>query len=253
PCVIHSDQWIGIALYHNGGTRDALLRIKQIVRIDHRRELTSNSGGIVGAVVGVLAALTNPRFVEWKPWTVYERQTSTQAVTAAFGSPARVLPSMRSRAALLNYGLRRSPIDYAVLLRAEPGDPHFHDVAGPHVARRLHSVGDACRRAGRDDVAGPQRHEAADIGHELPHAEDHVGGLAALARLTVDIGPHLELLRITDFVGGHEPRPDRCKRVAALALRRRSAVFHLKRALGKVVDDAIAGDVLHRVRLADVL
>jgi len=68
--VIHSDQWIGIALYHNGGTRDALLRIKQIVRIDHRRELTSNSGGIVGAVVGVLAALTNPRFVEWKPWTV---------------------------------------------------------------------------------------------------------------------------------------------------------------------------------------
>jgi hypothetical protein len=60
--VIHSDQWIGIALYHNGGTRDALLRIKQIGRIDHRRELTSNSGGIVGAVVGVLAALTNPRF-----------------------------------------------------------------------------------------------------------------------------------------------------------------------------------------------
>src|SRR3989441_11730183 len=71
--------------------------------------------------------------------------------------------------------------DDAGLLHAEPRDTHLDDVAGLEVARRLHPVGDTGRRAGRDDVAGPERHEAAHVGDELADREDHVGRAAALA------------------------------------------------------------------------
>src|SRR5882672_401060 len=142
--------------------------------------------------------------------------------------------------------------DDAVLLGAELGDPHLDHVARLQIARRLHAVGDAGRGAGRDHVARAQRHELADIRNQDPHGEDHVLGVAALARLAVDRGPHLQRLRIAALVGGDQPRTDRRERVGALALGRRAAALHLERALGDVVDDAIAGDVLHRVGLADV-
>ena len=73
---------------------------------------------------------------------------------------------------------------------------------------------------------------------------------AALARLAVDGRPHLEALRIANLVGGHQPGADRREGVRALALGGRAPVLHLERALRHVVDDAVGGDVLQRVRLA---
>src|SRR5713226_631372 len=147
---------------------------------------------------------------------------------------------------------RSSSAHDAVLLHAEPGDAHLDDVSRLNVARRLHAVRDAGRGARGDDVAGAQRHEATDVGHELPHGEDHVLGISALAILAVDGCPHVEPLRIVHLVSGDQPRPDRRERVAALALRRRAAVLHLEGTLGEVIDDAVGSYVLHRVRLSDV-
>src|SRR5207245_9621337 len=109
-----------------------------------------------------------------------------------------------------------SPAHDAGLLDAEPGDAHFDQVAGLNVARRLHPVGDARRRPRREDVARAQRHEAADVGHEVTDAEDHVRRLATLARFAVDGRPELERLGVPHLVGGDEPRPDRREGVGAL-------------------------------------
>src|SRR5260370_25420259 len=65
---------------------------------------------------------------------------------------------------------RSSSAHDAVLLHAEPGDAHLDDVSRLNVARRLHAVRDAGRGARGDDVAGAQRHEATDVGYELPRA-----------------------------------------------------------------------------------
>ena len=125
---------------------------------------------------------------------------------------------------------RRTPLrprHDLLLLLAEPLDAERDDVAGLEVsAARLHAHAHARRRAGGDDVAGQQRHVARDVGDERGDAEDHRPRVAALPALAVDVEPHVEVLRILDLVGRHEPRPERSERVAALALaplRRRCA------------------------------
>jgi hypothetical protein len=60
------------------------------------------------------------------------------------------------------------------------------------------------------------------------------------------------VLRVLDLVGRDHPRPDRAEGVAALALVPGAAALELVLALGDVVDDAVAGDVLERVGLVDV-
>src|SRR2546427_570347 len=145
------------------------------------------------------------------------------------GSEAAICLGRSSPAAMVR--AMRSAGDDAVLLDAEPADPHLDDVARLQIARRLHAVGDAGGRARRDQVARAQRHELAHVGDQRPHAEDHVLGVAALARLAVDGGPHLERLRVADLVRGDEPGPDRCEGVGALALGRGAGTLHLERAL----------------------
>ncbi len=110
----------------------------------------------------------------------------------------------------------------------------------------LHAEADAGRGAGDDDVAGQQRHEAADVGHQFGAAEDHVGGRAVLHAGAVQIQPEMQVLRIGDLVGGDQPRSERAEAVAALALVPLRAAFELVFALGDVVGDAVAGDVLER-------
>src|SRR6185369_10867929 len=131
-------------------------------------------------------------------------------------------------------------------------DAEAHLVARLEERRRLHPHADARRRAGRDEVAGPERHEAAAVRDELGDAEDHRARRSVLAALAVDVEPHREVLRVLDLVGGHHPRADRAERVAALALVPRAAALELVLALGDVVDDAVAGDELQRVGLVDV-
>ena len=79
---------------------------------------------------------------------------------------------------------------------ADAGDLDLHDVA---VAERP----DAGRRAGRDQIARLERHDAADVRHQERNREVHVGGRRALA-----------LLRRSP---GRSPRASRQSRPAATA------------------------------------
>ena len=73
---------------------------------------------------------------------------------------------------------------------------------------------------------------------------------AVLAALAVDFEPQPQVLRVGHFVFGHQPGADRAERVAALALVPLAAAFDLELALGDVVHDAVAGDVVECVGLA---
>ena len=83
-------------------------------------------------------------------------------------------------------------------------------------------------RAGRDDVAGVQRQELAQVADEFFNAEDHGAGGAVLPALAIDLEPQFEVLRIGDFVFGDKPRADRPERVAAFALGPLAAAFFLE-------------------------
>src|SRR6185312_13228553 len=147
---------------------------------------------------------------------------------------------------------RRLPGDAGLALLAESRDAQCHDVAGLEVARRLLAHADAGRRAGRDDVARLQRDEAADIADEMGGAEDHRLGAAGLHALAVDVEPHVQRLRIAHFVPGHEPWPKRAEAVAALALVPGAAALDLEFALGDVVADEVAGDIVERLLLRHI-
>ena len=77
---------------------------------------------------------------------------------------------------------------------------------------------DARRCAGRDQVAGQQRHILRHIGDECGHVEDHGPRVAGLPPLTIDIEPHVEVLHVLDFVGRDEPRSRRTERIATFTL-----------------------------------
>ena len=54
-------------------------------------------------------------------------------------------------------------------------------------------------------------------------------------------------------VGGDQPRPDRTEPRRRLALAPLALVLELVVALGNVVEGDVTGDVIHRVRLVDVV
>src|SRR3546814_18391569 len=76
---------------------------------------------------------------------------------------------------------------HVLALLAEAGDAEGHDVARFQVDRRLLAHADAGRRAGGDDVAGPQAQEAADVADQVRHAEHHGAGGAILGALADDL------------------------------------------------------------------
>ena len=76
---------------------------------------------------------------------------------------------------------------------------------------------------------------------------------AGLAALAVDVEPHRQLLHVRDFVLGDEPRAERAEGVVRLALGPLAAALDLEIALGDVVADAIAGDMVERVGFGDIL
>ena len=107
--------------------------------------------------------------------------------------------------------------------------------------------------AGGDDVAGVEREELAQVAHELLHREDHRPRRAVLHPLAVDFEPEFQVLRIGDFVFGDEPGAEWAEGVAAFAFVPEAAAVFLERALGDVVRDAVAGDVVEGLGFADVL
>src|SRR5271166_6083788 len=143
--------------------------------------------------------------------------------------------------------------DEPLALLAQPLDPEAHRLAGLEEDRRLLAHAHARRRAGGDHVAGEQPHEVAHVGHQLAHAEDHRPRAAVLHALAVDVAEHRQGLRIGYCVLRHYKRPDRAEGRAALALVPGAAALELVFALADVVDDRVAGDVIQRRALRNVV
>src|SRR5438876_2693182 len=180
----------------------------------------------------------------WSTWTA---GTSCSIGPSRY-RPRPLAPSQPTRGRGAPRGLR---VDHDMTLGSQAVDPHLHHVARLEIARRLGAMADSGRSAGGDEIADPERHEAADIGDELADREDHVLGVTALTVLAVDRGPEREPLRVGDLVGGHEPGTDGSEGVRALALGGAAAVLHLEGALGDVVHEAIRRDVTEGVGLVD--
>src|SRR3546814_5522757 len=108
---------------------------------------------------------------------------------------------------------------------------------------------DARRRAGRDDVAGLERHHARYVGDELRHVEQHEARVAVLLLHPVDAGPEAQVLRVADLVGGDDARSHR--RETVLSLRHDPLAGAAAIARRDVVDHRIAEDMTQRVGLGD--
>ena len=130
----------------------------------------------------------------------------------------------------------------------EAVDAELDDVARLQIdRRRLHAEPDARRRAGADHVARQQRHELAHVADERRARRRPCSRSALLSRsspLTVSHMPSACGSGISSR--GREERADRRERVAALALDPLAAALELERALGVVVVQRVAGDVVHR-------
>ena len=103
------------------------------------------------------------------------------------------------------------------------------------------------RRAGVDDVAGVQRHELADVPHDVGDGEDLSAVVPSCfsSPLTQSFRP--QRLRVGHLVGGHQPRAQRVERLAVLALVPRPAALDLELPLGDVVRDRVPGDMRERL------
>ena len=128
-------------------------------------------------------------------------------------------------------------------------------VAGAQVQRGgvLAEAGDAGDGAGRDDVAGAVA-ERRVVGDDLGDRHRHVARVRLLAGLPVDAQFHPQLVRVTDLLRRHDPRPERAEAVDRLA-EGEDAGAHLAAldvARGDVVEDRVAGDVGGRLVLVEV-
>src|SRR5574341_280973 len=140
-----------------------------------------------------------------------------------------------------------SGVHRALALLAQALDAQAHRLPRHQVLGRLLAQAHTGRRAGSDHVAGLQAHEAAQVAHELLHAEPHGAGVAVLEAVAIDLKPQVEVLRVGHVVGRHKPGADRAEGVAALALVPLAAALELVLALRHVVHHAVAGHVLQSV------
>ncbi len=97
-----------------------------------------------------------------------------------------------------------------------------------------------------------QRHELAEIGHDIGNTIDHGLAGAVLHGLTIDLQPHAEVLRIGDLILRDEPWADRAEGVAGFAFRPLALALRLEGTLGHVVRDAVARDIVQRVGFRNI-
>src|SRR3990170_596406 len=73
--------------------------------------------------------------------------------------------------------------------------PYLDDIPGPHLA-------DARRRAGRDDIAGQERHHMSNEAYELKDIKNHVFSRGVLLQLAVQISLDRRVKRIKPCLYG---------------------------------------------------
>ena len=127
---------------------------------------------------------------------------------------------------------------------AEAVDAEFHHVAGlePDLGAEAHA--DPGRGAGVDEVAGLQDHELADVVDDEVGLEDHRRRGAGLAADAVDVQPHAEGVDVGDLVLRGQPGSGGVEGLGGFALEPLAAALHLERALGDVVHQRPACDVV---------
>ena len=110
---------------------------------------------------------------------------------------------------------------------------------------------DAGRRTGEDQVAGRQFEQAGQFGDDLRHRPDHVGDVAALARLAIDVEADLPALQRRHPLRADGSAPTRRRLVEGLAHLPRLPLF-LRRLLQvaprHVETDGLAEDMAERRR-----
>src|SRR5438874_4596090 len=125
------------------------------------------------------------------------------------------------------------------------------DAALQPIARR--ELGDAGRRAGRDEIAGAQCQHAGEEADVVAHAADHVLGMRGHHVPAVQLDVDARVLRLGQLVPRHDPRPERAEGVEAFAdVARVLAIAAPGLALADVPADGVAEDVVERLRFADV-
>src|SRR5579885_203388 len=68
----------------------------------------------------------------------------------------------------------------------------------------------AWRCAGTDDITGVERHNAGNMGNHLWYLNQHISRMHVLARYRIGVEPEpdTQIVRISYFVGSHEPGAD---------------------------------------------
>ena len=98
-----------------------------------------------------------------------------------------------------------------------------------------------------------KREEFAQVADELFNAEDHRARWSRSGGVRRRLRARAEVLRVGDFIFGDEPRAEGAEGVAAFAFGPLAAAVFLVGAFADVVRNAVAGDIVEGVRLADVL
>ena len=158
------------------------------------------------------------------------------AVQKKFFGPFRV-------SAMLDSNGSNTTAAAGVALLAKSLDRQGELIAFLEEYSRVPRHADPRRRAGGDHVARLERHEAADIAHEMRHAEDHGGGIAGLHARPVEIEREAERLRIRNLIFGDEPGAERPETGVAFRLDPLAWTALLQAPLRHVVGDHVAGDV----------
>jgi hypothetical protein len=132
-----------------------------------------------------------------------------------------------------------------------PVDLHGHAIARLQEHGRIAEHAHAAGRARRDDVAGQQRHVAADVADQEVGREDELVGVALLHHDVVPQAADAQAQpEVGQFVGRHEPGAARPAGVQALAAEE-LLVAVLRLAIADVVEAHVAGDVLARAFARD--
>src|ERR1035441_11099868 len=90
--------------------------------------------------------------------------------------------------------------------RAQAFHGYGDGVAGLEPTLRSAAHAYAGWRACRYDVAGEERGDRRDVFDEVGNLEDQFPGVGVLQHLTVDAQANCEIMRVGDFVEGHDGR-----------------------------------------------
>src|ERR1700683_4102835 len=164
------------------------------------------------------------------------RSQSTMPTRTTAATPASGSQSCQSFRSSFNANLFRCGYilrgDARISQRADSADADFHDVA---CGQRAHARG----RAGRDHVAGFQRHHLCDEAHYNITAKDHFRRVSRLFPDSIHVGFHGDTGGIEL---GFDDRAEGAESIEALSARELHVEF-LQVAGGHVVEAGVAQDV----------